>query len=153
VPRPPGGPGLGPGARDALPSRPGQERQKRKAAPTIIGSRRTPWAELLPAGQPAAAGFAAALGVGLICGVLNTAYAISYVGLAFPGPLAAGLAPALSLGLLSAAVASVVAALRLSYPGGMGVISPEATLVIGGVGLQFATHVAPTGSCRPCWRP
>ena len=83
------------------------------------------------------------MGVGLVCGVLNTAYAISYVGLAFPGPLAAGLAPALRLGLLSAAVASVVAALRLPYPGGMGVISPEATLVIGGVGLQFAADVAP----------
>lgn len=78
-----------------------------------------------------------------MCGLLHAVYAISYVGLAFPGPLDAYLAPALGLGLLSAALASLVAALTLRYPGGMGVISPEATLVIGGVGLQFADVVAP----------
>ena len=83
------------------------------------------------------------MGVGLVCGLLNAVYAISYVGLAFPGPLGAHLAPALSLGLLSSAMASIVAALPVRYPGGMGVISPEATLVIGGVGLQLAADVAP----------
>jgi SulP family sulfate permease len=81
--------------------------------------------------------------VGLVCGLLHAVYAISYVGLAFPGPLGAHLAPALALGLLSAGLASLVAAAVLRYPGGMGVISPEATLVIGGVGLQFADAVAP----------
>ena len=79
----------------------------------------------------------------MICGVLNTVYALSYVSLAFPGPLADGLAPALGLGLLSAALISVVVALIWRYPGSMGVISPEATLVIGTVGLDFVATVAP----------
>ena len=78
-----------------------------------------------------------------MCGLLHAVYAVSYVGLAFPGPLGVHLGPALSLGLLSSAVAGIVAALALRYPGSMGVISPEATLVIGGVGLQFAAAVAP----------
>lgn len=81
--------------------------------------------------------------MGLICGVLNTVYALSYVSLAFPGPLVGGLAPALGLGLLSAALISVVVALGWRYPGSMGVISPEATLVIGTVGLDFVATVAP----------
>ena len=89
------------------------------------------------------AGIAMAIGVGVICGLLNAVFAIAYVGLAFPGPLAVHFAPALSLGLLTAAVASVVATLILRYPGGMAVLSPESTLVIGGVGLELAATVAP----------
>ena len=81
--------------------------------------------------------------VGLICGVLNTVYALSYVGLAFPGPLAGGLGPALGVGLLSTALVSIAVALVWRFPGSMGVISPEATLVIGTTGLQFVAAVAP----------
>ena len=88
-------------------------------------------------------GLGAAMLVGMICGMLNTVYALSYVSLAFPGPLAGGLAPALGLGLLSAAIISAVVALAWRYPGSMGVISPEATLVIGTVGLEFVATVAP----------
>ena len=71
----------------------------------------TYWSQFLPPGRPALAGLGAALLVGLICGVLNTVYALSYVSLAFPGPLAQGLGPALGLGLLSAALVSAVVAL------------------------------------------
>ena len=83
------------------------------------------------------------MGVGLVCGLLNAVYAVSYVGLAFPGPLAAHLPTVLGLGLLASAIASIVAALVLRYPGSMAVISPEAMLVIGAVGVGFAEEVAP----------
>ena len=92
---------------------------------------------------PAGTGVALALGLGVVCGVLNAVYAISYASLAFPGPLVGSLPPALSLALLSSAVLGIVATLLLRYPGSSAVISPEATLVIGGVGLQFATDVEP----------
>ena len=91
--------------------------------------------------------------MGLLCGLLNAVYAVSYVGLAFPGPLAPFLGSALSPALLATALATIVVALGLRYPGGMAVISPEATLVIGGVGLQFATAWRQRSSCRPCSRP
>ena len=45
--------------------------------------------ELLPADQPRLAAFSLAVGVGLVCGLLHAVYAVSYVGLAFPGPLGA----------------------------------------------------------------
>ena len=47
------------------------------------------------------------------------------------------------MGLLSAALVSIVVALVWRFPGSMGVISPEATLVIGTVGLDFVVAVAP----------
>ena len=56
-------------------------------------------------------------------------------------PAASG--PRSGLGLLSAALVSAVVALVWRYPGSMGVVSPEATLVIGTVGLGFVGAVAP----------
>ncbi|MFL5335707.1 MAG: cyclic nucleotide-binding domain-containing protein [Geminicoccaceae bacterium] len=94
---------------------------------------------------PATTGIAVALGLGVVCGVLNAVYAISYASLAFPGPLVGALPAALSLGLLSSAILGIVTTLLLRYPGSSAVISPEATLVLGGVGLQFATDVEPDG--------
>ena len=110
---------------------------------TIITGARGYWRQFLPAGRHSLAGFGGAVLVGLICGVLNTVYALSYVGLAFPGPLAGGLGPALGVGLLSTALVSIAVALVWRFPGSMGVISPEATLVIGTTGLQFVAAVAP----------
>ena len=97
----------------------------------------------MPHGRRSLAGFGAVVIVGLICGVLNTVYALSYVSLAFPGPLSGGLGLAVGMGLLSAALVSIVVALVWRFPGSMGVISPEATLVIGTVGLDFVVAVAP----------
>jgi sulfate permease, SulP family len=108
-----------------------------------VASRHPPAARLLPVDLPAGTGIAVALGLGVVCGVLNAVYAISYASLAFPGPLVGSLPSALSLALLSSAVLGIVATLLLRYPGSSAVISPEATLVIGGVGLQFATDVEP----------
>ena len=108
-----------------------------------MASRHPPAARLLPVDLPAGTGIAVALGLGVVCGVLNAVYAISYASLAFPGPLVGSLPSALSLALLSSAVLGIVATLLLRYPGSSAVISPEATLVIGGVGLQFATDVEP----------
>ena len=59
------------------------------------------------------------------------------------GHCPAELGLAVGMGLLSAALVSIVVALVWRFPGSMGVISPEATLVIGTVGLDFVVAVAP----------
>ncbi len=102
------------------------------------------WSECLPAGRPRGPAIGIAVAVGLLCGLLNTVYAISYVGLAFPGPLAPHLGSAIGLALLATSLASVVVASTFRYPGSMAVVSPEATLVIGGVGLHLVDRVAPS---------
>ena len=109
----------------------------------IKPSWRVYFADLLPVGRPLVPAIGMAIALGSLCGLLNSVYAISYIGLAFPGPLAEYLGSALSLALLGTAIASFVVALTLRYPGSMAVVSPEATLVIGNVGLQPVDHLAP----------
>ena len=110
---------------------------------SISRSWRVYWSEYLPIGRPRGSAIAITVAVGLLCGLLNTVYAISYVGLAFPGPLAPFLGSAIGPALLATSLASVVVASTFRYPGSMAVVSPEATLVIGGVGLQLVDRVAP----------